>query len=81
MLLSPHDERDMPVPGFPSGDAVIAWARAQSANEVIEAASAMINGGEWPRQYMLMALLRALGVKVEYTERVGLEPLWRVTRA
>lgn len=26
-LLHPADERDVPVPGFPTHDALIAWAR------------------------------------------------------
>lgn len=65
-LLHPADPLDVPVPGFPSHAALVAWgARTRDLERVREAALDTLRVDEWPRQYAAMALLRALGVVVE----------------
>lgn len=64
-LLHPADDRDVPVPGFPTHDALVAWARSRPADELIEAAVQVLQHDGWPQQYAAMALLRALGADVE----------------
>lgn len=78
-LLHPADDRDVPVPGFPTHEALVAWARSRPADEVIEAAIEVLRNDDWPQQYAAMALLRALGVDVEgagYDDDFR----WRLTR-
>ncbi len=78
-LLHPADDRDVPVPGFPTHDALVAWARSRPADELIDAAIEVLRDDDWPQQYAAMALLRALGADVE---GVGYEDdfRWRLTR-
>lgn len=64
-LLHPADPRDVPTPGFPTHEALIAWARSKPASAVIDAAVDVLRVDEWPQQYAAMALLRSLGVEVE----------------
>jgi RNA polymerase sigma factor (sigma-70 family) len=78
-LLHPADGRDVPVPGFPTHDALVAWARLRPPDELIEAAIEVLRNDDWPQQYAAMALLRALGADVE---GVGYDDdfRWRLTR-
>lgn len=64
-LLHPADLRDVPVPGFPPHDALVAWARSKPVEEVIDAAAQILGEADWPQQYAAMGLLRALGVRIE----------------
>lgn len=64
-LLHPVDHLDVPVPGFPSHAALVAWARTRDLERVREAALDTLREDEWPQQYAAMGLLRALGVFVE----------------
>ena len=64
-LLHPADPRDVPTPGFPTHEALIAWARSKPARAVIDAAVDVLRVDEWPQQYAAMGLLRSLGVDVE----------------
>ena len=64
-LLHPADPLDIPVPGFPSHAALVAWARTRDLERVREAALDTLRVDEWPQQYAAMGLLRALGVVVE----------------
>ena len=70
-LLHPADKRDIPVPGFPPHDALIAWARSQPADQLIDAAIQVLGENEWPQQYAAMALLRAMGAQVEGDDEEG----------
>jgi hypothetical protein len=63
-LLHPADERDIPVPGFPSGNALEAWAKSQPRAEVENALIEVLKQDEYPQQYAAMAALRALGVDI-----------------
>ena len=78
-LLHPADDRDVPVPGFPTHDALVAWARTRPDGELMEAAIDVLQNDDWPQQYAAMALLRALGAEVE---GVGYNDdfRWRLTR-
>ncbi len=64
-LLHPADHLDVPVPGFPSHAALVAWARTRDLERIREAALDTLREDEWPQQYAAMGLLRALGVFVE----------------
>jgi hypothetical protein len=64
-LLHPADPIDVPVPGFPSHAALVAWARTRDLQRIREAAFDTLREDEWPQQYAAMGLLRALGVVVE----------------
>lgn len=64
-LSHPADLRDIPVPGFPTHDALVAWARSQPADQLVEAAAQVLRDDGWPQQYAAMALLRAMGADVE----------------
>jgi RNA polymerase sigma factor (sigma-70 family) len=78
-LLHPADDRDVPVPGFPTHDALVAWAQSRPADELIDAAIEVLRDDDWPQQYATMGLLRALGADVE---GVGYEDdfRWRLMR-
>jgi len=64
-LLHPADHLDVPVPGFPSHAALVAWAKIRDLERIREAAVDTLREDEWPQQYAAMGLLRALGVFVE----------------
>ena len=64
-LLHPADHLDVPVPGFPSHAALVAWAKTRDLERIREAALDTLREDEWPQQYAAMGLLRALGVFVE----------------
>lgn len=64
-LLHPADALDVPIPGFPSHEALVAWARTKNRRVIVEAAVETLRTDEWPQQYAAMALLRELGVSVE----------------
>ena len=64
-LVHPADPIDVPVPGFPSHAALVAWARTRDQERIREAALDTLRVDEWPQQYAAMGLLRALGVFVE----------------
>ena len=64
-LLHPADPLDVPVPGFPSHAALVAWAMTRDLERIREAALDTLREDEWPQQYAAMGLLRALGVVVE----------------
>jgi len=64
-LLHPADPLDVPVPGFPSHEALVAWARTRDVERIREAALDTLREDEWPQQYAAMGLLRALGVAVD----------------
>lgn len=63
-LLHPADDRDVPVPGFPSGRALVAWAQEQPRGEMIDALQRTLQADSWPQQYAAMAALRELGLAV-----------------
>ncbi len=48
-LLHPADERDVPVPGFATHDALIAWATSRPPDEPIDAAMEMLRNDDWPQ--------------------------------
>lgn len=64
-LLHPADALDVPIPGFPSHDAVVAWARTKDQRAIVDAALETLRTDEWAQQYAAMALLRELGVPTE----------------
>jgi hypothetical protein len=64
LLLHPADDRDVPVPGFPTHDALVAWAREQPNGDVVAAAIDVLRDDGWPQQYAAAVLLRELGVAV-----------------
>lgn len=64
-LLHPADPIDVPVPGFPSHAALVAWARTRDLERIREAALDTLREDEWPQQYAAMGLLRELGMAVE----------------
>jgi len=63
-LLHPADELDVPVPGFPSHDALIAWARTKPQAELVRELTRVLREEAWAQQYAAMGLLRALGIEV-----------------
>lgn len=64
-LVHPAHPLDIPVPGFPSHAALVAWAKTKDSMQIEEAAVDTLRKDEWPQQYAAMALLRELGVGVE----------------
>lgn len=71
-LLHPYDYRDVPVAGFPSGDALIAWSATKPREEVITAAIGVLGSDEFPQQLAAMAVLRSLRIPVVGHEENGL---------
>lgn len=60
-----QDPSEVPVPGFPSHDDLVAWARTVDVAEVTDAAVEVLLGdGPLSHQYAAMGLLRRLGVEV-----------------
>ncbi len=76
-LLHPAHPSDVPVPGFPSHDALVAWAMTKDRAQIRAAAIDTLHEDDWPQQYAAMALLRKLGVPVE-GEGFGEEFHWIV---
>lgn len=64
-LLHPPVATDVPVPGFASHDALVAWAKTKDPEAIKEAALDTLRDDEWPQQYAAMGLLRELGISVE----------------
>jgi len=64
LLLHPADESDVPVPGFPTGQALVAWAQEQPRAETIDALVDVLRRDGFPQQYAAMSVLRELGVAV-----------------
>lgn len=58
-LLHPYDERDVPVPGFPLGDALVAWIRDKPIDEIWTVLTETLLTDPIPQQVLAMALLRA----------------------
>jgi hypothetical protein len=77
-LLNPYDERDVPVPGFPSGDAVVAWAKTKPHDAMIEALVDVLEFEDVPQQSVAVAALRALDVDVD-ARRSNDDLHWAVT--
>jgi hypothetical protein len=76
-LLHPADDRDIPVPGFPSGEALTAWAQTRPRDEVVDALLDVLRNDDQPQQYAAMGVLRGLGVAIT-GEHVGDSVCWRV---
>jgi len=64
LLLHPADESDVPVPGFPAGQALVAWAQEQPRAETIDALIDVLRRDGFPQQYAAMSVLRELGFAV-----------------
>lgn len=64
-LLDPRDPLDVPTPGFPSGEAVVAWAQAKPLEAVVPALLDVLRFDGLQQQSMAAAILRALGYEVD----------------
>lgn len=78
-LLHPYDQRDIPVPGFPSCDALAAWAATQPRAETVAALTDALAKDELPQQYAAMAVLRSIGVDVRGVRRENGKVEWSIT--
>lgn len=76
-ILHPFDERDVPVPGFPSGDALVAWGRSKPERELQMLLLKTLQRDRFPQQYAAMAVLRATGASIEGVRRQG-RLMWQV---
>lgn len=74
-LLHPCDERDIPVPGFPSGDALIAWAHTKPRDAVLEGLKKVLRFDGFPQQIAATAVIRSFGVEID-GERLGTRFVW-----
>src|ERR1019366_3017264 len=65
LLIHPHDDRDTPVPGFPSGDALVAWAATKDRNAMIRCLVDVLRFDGVGQQLAAVNVLRSLGVEVD----------------
>lgn len=70
-LLHPYDERDIPVAGFPSGEAFIAWVRSAPADVAIDALLDVLREDGVAQQLIAVAALRSLGISVDGVDEQG----------
>lgn len=66
LLLQSADARDLPVPGFPSGDAFLAWAREREGSGVSTVLAEALKSEEREAvRYLLESTLRSLGYPLD----------------
>jgi hypothetical protein len=64
-LLHPRDKQDIPVPGFPTGDALNAWVATKPHSVVVEALVEVLRRDSVPQQLAAASALRSLSIDVD----------------